>query len=339
MAALNVAPSARVGPGPVAIGIDVGGTKTKGALVSAAGAVALRTERPTERDAGTKGIIAVAEELVPRAAEAGVEVVGIGVGAAGFIDAATGSVTFSPNLVYDDPYIADAVRARTGIDVVVDNDANAAAWGERAFGVARGSEHVSYLTIGTGIGSGFIVAGRLVRGQTGAGAEMGHTVIDPRGPLCGCGLRGCLEQFASGTAIARMARAALADDPDSAILSFASSLEAVTSLEVAQAAHLLDETACSVLRRAGRSLALGLSNVVNIFDPEVIVLGGSAVRAGEPFLGPCRDELARLTQAQRRRPQRLVVTSLGGDAGIVGAAALAFHPEAGPAGRGDHDGD
>jgi glucokinase len=323
--------------GHVAVGIDVGGTKTKGGLVSRDGSVSLRIELPTERDAGTKGIVAVAEGIVTRATEAGIELAGIGVGAAGFVDAATGSVTFSPNIVYDDPCIADAVRARTGLAVVVDNDANAAAWGERAFGAARGCAHVSYLTIGTGIGSGFIVEGRLVRGHTGAGAEMGHTVIDPSGPRCGCGLRGCLEQLASGTAIARMAREALANDPDSAILSFAPSIGAVTALEVARAAEVLDETACAVLRRAGRSLALGLSNVVNVFDPEVIVLGGSAVRAGEPFLGPCRDELARLTQAQRRRPQRLVVTSLQGDAGIVGAAALALDPEAAPA-RG-RDGD
>jgi glucokinase len=172
-----------------------------------------------------------------------------------------------------------------------------------------------------------IVDGRLVRGYTGAGAEMGHTVVDPQGPHCPCGLRGCLEQFASGNAIARMAREALEDDPGSSILAWAGTRGAVTSEHVAKAAHQLDETARIVLRRAGTALGLGLSNVVNIFDPEVIVLGGSVARAGEPLLGPCRDELARRTQAQRRRPMRLAITSLGRDAGIIGAAALAFDLE------------
>jgi glucokinase len=246
------------------------------------------------------------------------------VGAAGFIDARSGSVTFSPNLVYDDVHIADAVRVRSGLPVAVDNDANAAAWGERSFGAARGSDHVAYITVGTGIGSGFIVDGRLLRGLTGAGAEMGHTVIDPDGPRCGCGLRGCLEQYSSGQAIQRMARQALEEDPQSSILSFAGSADMVTTEDVARAAHQYDETARAVLRRAGTALGIGLSNVANIFDPEVVLLGGSVTRAGEPFLGPARDQLVRMTAAQRRRPLRLDVTTLKGDAGIVGAAALAF---------------
>jgi glucokinase len=314
--------------GPAALGVDVGGTATKAAIVGRDGTVLLRLERPTERHAGTKGIIAAVEELVRRSAEVGVTVEAVGVGAAGFIDAATGSVTFAPNLVYDDPQIADALRARLGVPVVVDNDANAAVWGERAFGAARGSDDVAYVTVGTGIGSGFVVDGRLLRGYSGAGAELGHTVIDPAGPPCGCGLRGCLEQFASGTGIARMAREALQDDPDSSILAFADSLEAVSARDVARAARQYDHTARRVLERAGKALGVGLSNVANLFDPEVIVVSGSVIRAGEPFLGPVRDELFRMTAAQRRRPLRLDVTTLGGDAGIIGAATLA-HEAAG----------
>jgi glucokinase len=314
---------------PVAIGVDVGGTSTKGALVDAAGKILLRLERPTERNAGTKGVLGVVEELAARSSEVGPGPVAVGVGAAGFIDVSTGSVTFSPNLVYDDPQIADAVGARVGLPVVVDNDANVAAWGERAHGAARGMDHVAYVAVGTGIGSGFIVDGRLVRGFTGAGAEMGHTVLDPRGPRCNCGLRGCLEQYASGTAIARMARAAVEDDPDSTILAYASSRDAITTLDVVKAARGYDETARSVLRRAGTYLGVGLSNVVNIFDPEIIVLGGGVARAGEAVLGSSRDELARMTQAQRRRPMRLGITTLGADAGILGAAALALDTGAG----------
>jgi glucokinase len=308
----------------VAIGVDVGGTGTRAALVDRTGSVRLRIERPTDVTAGTKGIIAAVEELLQRRHEVDAEILAIGVGAAGFIDSTRGAVTFAPNLSYDDPLIADALRTRIDLPVVIDNDANVAAWGERAFGTARGTDNLTLITIGTGIGSGFIEGGRLVRGFTGAGAEFGHTVVDPDGPPCKCGLRGCIEQLASGQAIARMGRRAAMDDPETSLLDFAGSVEAITALHVAQAAREYDHAARVVLRRAGRALGIGLSNVVNLFDPEVIVLAGSVLGAGEPYLGPARDELATRTNAQRRRPIRLDVTSLGKNAGVVGAAALAF---------------
>jgi glucokinase len=306
-----------------AIGVDVGGTGTKAGLVTDSGEVLLRVERPTDRSAGTKGIIEAVEELLERTPE-GDAASAIGVGAAGFIDASTGSVNFSPNLIYDDPHIADAVGARTHLPVIVDNDANAAAWGERAFGAARGLDHVVLLTIGTGIGGGFIVDGRLLRGSTGAGAEFGHTIVDPRGPECPCGLRGCIEQFASGGAIARAARRAAQDDPRTTLVGFAGSLDAITARHVSQAAREYDEVALGVMRDAGRWLGIGLSNIANLFDPQTIVLGGGVIKAGESFLGVARDTLAAMTAAQRRRPMRLDVTTLGSDAGIVGAAALAL---------------
>jgi glucokinase len=309
---------------PTVVGIDVGGTSTKAAVVTPDGKVVARAERPTDVHAGTKTIIAVAEDLLSRAKDFEVQISAVGVGAAGFVDAATGSITFSPNLTYDDPHIADALKTRVGLPVIVDNDANAAAWGERAFGCAQGCDDVSLVTLGTGIGSGFVVEGRLVRGATGAGAELGHTIVDPHGPQCGCGLRGCLEQLASGTAIARMAREAMASDPDSLILALAGSVGAIRSEHVSEAATKDDETARAVLRLAGRSLGIGLSNVVNLFDPQVIVLGGGLVQVGEPYLGPARDQLFRMTTEQHRRPKRLDVTALGHDAGILGAAALAF---------------
>jgi glucokinase len=308
-----------------AIGVDAGGTSTKAAVVDRAGRIVGRLERPTDPNAGTKGILSIVEDLLERSSsELDVVVEAVGVGAAGFVDASTGAITFAPNLVYDDPQIAEAVRSRVGLPVILDNDANVAAWGERAFGTAQGSDHVALVTLGTGIGSGFIVEGQLVRGFTGAGAEIGHTVIDPNGPQCKCGLRGCLEQFASGTAIERMAHEAVADDPQSTILQFAKSPHEIDAEDVTKAARQYDETARNILRRAGQALAVGLSNIVNVFDPEIIVLAGSVARAGEPFLGPARDELVRMTGAQRRRPVRIDITKLGGDAGLIGAAALAF---------------
>lgn len=308
-----------------AVGVDTGGTTTKGALVTRDGEVLLRVERPTDRHAATKSIIAVTEELIERSADVDAQVVAVGVGVAGFIDAANGSVTFSPNLEYGDPEVAEAVRSRSGVPVVVDNDANAAAWGERRFGTAQGTDYLAYVTLGTGIGSGFVMDGKLIRGFTGAGAELGHIVVDPDGPPCPCGLRGCLEQFASGTAIARMARVAVKEaEHESSILSFAGSIEDITTEHVAKAAREYDGVARDVLAQAGRMLGIGLSNVVNIFDPEVIVVGGGAARAGEAFLGAARDRLVKMTESQRRRPMRLDVTSLAQDAGIIGAATLAF---------------
>jgi glucokinase len=307
-----------------AIGVDVGGSRTRAGIVDQDGTVLMRTERPTDPVAGTKGIIAVIEDLLERDADLQVKVDCIGVGAAGFIDAARGAVTFSPNLVYDDPAIRDAVASRTNLPVVVDNDANVAAWGERTFGSAQGTQELALITLGTGIGSGFVSNGRLVRGYSGAAAELGHMVIDPDGPECNCGLRGCLEQMASGQAIARLGKEAVEQEPRSSILTFAGSAESITAEHVARAGREYDETARTVLRRAGRNLGIGLSNVANIFDPEVIVLAGGVVGAGEAYLGAARDQLVAMTEAQRRRPVRLDVTSLGKDMGIIGAAALAF---------------
>ena len=314
-----------------AIGVDVGGTGTKAGLVSDSGEVLLRVERPTDNAAGTKGVIEVVEELL-ELSPSGDAPVAIGVGAAGFIDVSSGSVTFAPNLTYDDPNIADAVGARTNLPVIVDNDANAAAWGERAFGAARGLDHVVLLTIGTGIGGGFVVGGRLLRGSTGAGAEFGHTIVDPGGPECPCGLRGCIEQFASGGAIARAAQRAARENPSSTLVAFAGSVEAITAKHVGHAAREYDELALAIMQDAGRWLGIGLSNIANLFDPQTIVLGGGVVKSGESFLGVARDTLVAMTAAQRRRPMRLDVTTLGRDAGIIGAAALAMDEAAGPPG-------
>lgn len=305
-----------------AIGVDIGGTTTKAAIVTAEGELIGRLERPSEKTAATKGALAIVDELLERASSLDARVAAIGVGAAGFVAGST--IVFSPNLTYDDPQLGTALEARTGLPVAVDNDANAAAWGERAFGTARGSDHLALITLGTGAGSGFIVDGRIVRGFSGAGAEFGHTVIDPSGPLCECGLKGCVEQFVSGTAIARMGREAMAADPASSMVSFAGSVEEITAEHVARAAREYDETARKVLRSAGLALGAALSNIANLFDPEVIVLAGSVTRAGEPFLGPARDELVRMTTAQRRRPMRLDVSTLDGEGGILGAGALAL---------------
>ena len=308
----------------VAIGVDIGGTAVKAALVTESGVISHRTEKPSDPLAGTASIVSIVGEVMAIASAEDLEVVGVGVGAAGFIDFDSASMNFAPNLVYDDPAIGAAVEKVVSVPVTLDNDANVAAWGERAFGAAQGADDLVLLTLGTGIGSGLIQNGRLIRGHTGAGAEFGHTIVEVGGPPCGCGLKGCIEQLASGQAIERMARDAVADDPASSILDFAGSAETISGLDVAKAAREMDETARTVLRRAGTYLGIGMSNIANLFDPEVIVLSGSVVGAGEAYLGPARDTLAEMTATQKRRPMRVVLSTLGFDAGIVGAARQAF---------------
>jgi len=307
-----------------AIGVDVGGTTTKGGIVSRSGEVLTRVDLPTDRSAGTKSVISVVEDLLQQVPDLGVQVGAIGIGAAGFVEHRAGRITFSPNISYGDSQLKEAVSARVDLPVTIDNDANAAAWGEYTFGAAQGSKHLALLTLGTGIGSGFVVEGQVLRGFTGAGAEFGHTVIDPAGPQCPCGLRGCVEQFCSGLAIAREGRVAAEQDPQSSIAAFAGSLGAISAEHVGQAARQFDETARAVLRNAGTMLGVALTNLVNVFDPEVIVLAGGLIRSGEPMLGAARDELNTRLTAQRRRPTRLDVTMLGKDIGILGAAALAL---------------
>jgi glucokinase len=305
--------------GSAAIGVDVGGTTTKAGIVVSDGELVARAECPTDPSAATKGIIALIEELLTKGEDT---VRAVGIGAAGFVG--SGSVVFSPNVTFDDPHIGQALASRFDLPAVVDNDANAAAWGEFRFGSAKGARNLVLLNIGTGVGSGVIVNGALLRGHSGTAGELGHTVVDPDGPVCPCGLRGCVEVFVAGPAIARLAEAALASDPDSSIKTFSGDGAAITAEHVGRAAREYDETARSVLRKAGTMLGVALSNIANLFDPEVIVLAGGVTALGEPLLGPARDEFARCTTAQRRRPMRLDVSTLGNDVGILGAAALAL---------------
>ena len=306
-----------------ALGIDIGGTNCKGALVASDGSLIQRDEIPTKSGDGTGSIFDLADRLLEEAASSGLTIEAIGVGAAGFVDSRDGSVSFSPNVEYGDPQIRRAVSERFGLPVAVANDANAAAWGEREAGSGAGFDHVALVTLGTGVGGGFIVDGKLLIGATGAGAEFGHTVLDPNGPACPCGLSGCVEQFVSGSAIARMGEEALQRYPDSSIKDLAMG-DRITAVDVAQAAKEGDEAAREVLTRAGRYLGIALSNVVNLFEPEVIVIGGSVADAGEAFLGAARDRLDSMLGQQHRRPVRLERARLGNDAGIVGAALLAL---------------
>lgn len=304
----------------VAAGVDIGGTKVLAALVDDSGQIVHRVAGPTNPDAGTASLLSALEELF---AAPGSEAQAIGVAIAAWVEYPSGKVAFAPNLVYELPNVMGAVRERFDLPVAVENDANAAAWGEREFGAGKGADEMLMLTLGTGIGGGIIVRGRLYRGHRGFAAEFGHMTIVEGGPQCACGQRGCLEALASGNAIGRMAREGVGGASDSIVLELAGDNPArITGALVAEAARADDEFAVGILERAGRSLGVGLANLTNAFDPEIIVVGGGGAAAGYYLLDPARRELtARLSG--RRDPPEIVPAALGNDAGVIGVASLA----------------
>ena len=305
---------------PVTVGVDGGGTKVLAGIVDERGTVVERVRVQTDRDNGTGSVLRALEELLG----GGAEPAAIGVGLAGFVKQPEGRVMFSPNVAYHPADVGRAVAERLGLPVVVDNDANAACWGERVHGAGRGCAELVLVTVGTGVGGGIVSGGRLLRGGNGYAGEIGHMTIMDGGPPCACGRHGCVEALASGTAIARMAREGLGSAPDSILLELAGENPGrITGALVTEAARAGDEFAIEVLGRAGRALGVCFANLTNVLDPELILVGGGAAAgAGWFLMEPARLELVRRV-ADRREPPELAMASLGPDAGMVGAAALA----------------
>jgi glucokinase len=316
-------------PPAIAIGIDVGGTKVAGALVEIEGdgpdgaRILDRhvVETPaTDAEATAEVIAGVAREIASRHPEARA----LGVGAAGMVDL-QGVMRFAPNVAWRELPLAARLREQVGLPTFVDNDANAAAWGEYRFGAGRGCSDMLLVTVGTGIGGGVVADGELFRGAHGFAAEIGHVIVEPGGPLCGCGNLGCWEQMASGRAIDRMGRAAAVEFPQSLMVSLAGGDPSdVTGTAVTQAARQGDPVAVRILAEVGRRLGEGIAGLVNILDPDTVVVGGGAIAAGELLLAPAREAADRAIEgAAYRPPVPLVAATLGNDAGMVGAADLA----------------
>lgn len=304
------------------VGIDVGGTKLAAGVVDAAGTVLAYERRVTpahDVEALTALIVATARDL---AAAVGADVLPVGVGAAGMIDL-DGVVRYAPNIGWRDYPLRQRVAALLGAPVTVENDANVAAWGEYRVGAGRAARSsMAMFTVGTGVGGGLVLADRLIRGANGVGAEFGHLVLAEGGPPCNCGNRGDLEALASGTAIGRMAREAVAAgevDPASP-LGLASERDGKA---VTRAAEAGDDIAAAILARAGFWLGVGIGSLVNVLDPEVVVLGGGAMEAAA-FILPAARAAAheRMMGLEHRTVPEIVVAQLGDRAGLVGAALL-----------------
>ena len=309
------------------IGVDVGGTKVLGGVVDEGGKVLATTRRatPAEDVAKTLDVIVdVVRELTEEH-----EVTGVGIGAAGWIDASRSTVLFAPNLAWrDEPLRGKVEAALGGLPVVVENDANVAAWAEFRFGAGEDVDDSMVLfTVGTGIGGGIILGGQLVRGAHGIAAELGHVQAVPDGQLCGCGRRGCIEQYASGNALVRFARTGAKNDPGDAALLLSLSggeADAITGPMVTEAAHSGDKVAIDAFHQCGTWLGVSIADMVQILDPQLIVVGGGVIDAGELLLGPTMASYNEQIAQRGRLPIADVRPAvLGNTAGIVGAADLA----------------
>jgi glucokinase len=307
------------------VGVDVGGTKVLGGVVTPAGEVLETCRRPTpgtDAQEVAQAIAAVVRELADKH-----DVEAVGIGAAGWIDASRSVVLHAPNLVWRDEPLRERIEALADLPVVVENDANAAAWAEYRFGAGRGERQLVLVTVGTGIGGGVVLDGALYRGAFGVAAEFGHVRVVTDGLPCGCGDHGCLEQYASGHALVREARAGARRTPAIAahLLELAGGeVEAIQGPHVTRAALAGDPTAVSAFAAVGEWLGRGLADLVSAWDPSCIVVGGGVIEAGELLLGPARAAYAEVVRARgRRQAAELRPAALGNEAGLVGAADLA----------------
>jgi len=307
------------------LGIDLGGTSTRAAVGLRDGTLVATYKAPTLGQEGVEavlaGIVDTARQACLHAGVAGDDIAGWGVAAPGPVDRHDSSVYDPPNLPGWRTVPLQALLAeRTGKSIRVGNDANLAAVAEWRHGAALGANDVVYLTVSTGVGGGVIAGGRLLVGRRGAAGELGHMTVDLNGPLCRCGNRGDIEAMASGTAIARMARAAIEAGSDTVLRD----LDAPpTAIDVVAAARQGDVAAGDIIARAAAALGAGVVNIVNIFNPEVIVIGGGVAQAGPLLFDPVRGAVAAHAMRLAALDVRIVPAHFGDNAGLVGAVSLA----------------
>ena len=312
------------------VGVDVGGTKVAAGIVDSAGRIVASVRKPMVPDGdaatGLASVTSAVDALFAANANAREAIRGIGICAPGPLDPNTGIVINPPNLkCWRNFPLAAEISQRYDVAVKIDNDANAAALAEVRWGAGRGYKNVFYACIGTGIGTGIVFDGRIYHGRTGAAAEGGHVSIDYRGPVCGCGKRGCIEILAAGPAIARRARARLSEQParESALCEMAhGDIGAVTSEMVGDANLAGDALAHEVLRETVELLAVWLGNTVDFLEPDVMIIGGGVAAMLRPFFAELPERVAAHCVNSRSREIPLLAAHYGADSGIAGGAAL-----------------
>lgn len=306
------------------IGVDIGGTKIAAGVVDEEGSILETVKVPTPPT--PEGVVDAIVEAV-RQVSAGHQVEAVGIGAAGYVDDKRATVLFAPNIAWRHEALKDKVEQRVGLPVVVENDANAAAWGEYRFGAGQGHSDVICITLGTGLGGGIIIGNKLRRGRFGVAAEFGHVRVVPDGLLCGCGSQGCWEQYASGRALVRYARQRANATPENAAVLLALGDGTPAGIEgrhVSAAARQGDKVAIDSFRELARWVGAGLADLASLFDPSAFIVGGGVSDEGELVLDPIRKSFRRWLIGGEWRPHAQVLAAqLGGKAGLVGAADLA----------------
>ena len=307
------------------VGIDLGGTFIKGGIVDDLGNVIVEDKTPTESEKGATmvatNIANLAKSLMAKAGLIPDDIIGLGMGVPGMIDSKKGVVVYSNNLNWKDFAISEEVSAQTGLQVKIANDANVATLGEVKFGVAKGCNDAIMLTLGTGVGGGIVVDGKLVEGKESAGAELGHAVIQYNGEQCTCGRKGCLEAYASATALIRDTKRAMEAHKDSKMWEIGS-LDKVTG-KTAFDYKETDVYAKAVVENYFAMLACGIVNFANIFRPDVVILGGGVCAQGEALIKPIQEIVNAEIFAKTLGPQvPVVIAELENSAGVMGAAAL-----------------
>lgn len=312
----------------VAIGIDLGGTVIKGGVVSASGEVLAKATKPTEADAGVTHVVEQIAALIATlqgASDGASAPASVGLGVPGNIDHDKGVVLASPNLDgWRDVPVVRQVSERVGRPVVLDNDANCAALGEAVCGVGRGAESMVLLTLGTGVGSGLVLGGKVWRGATGLAGELGHSIVHVNGRRCACGQSGCLEAYASASSTARRAQELIESGEASSLREVLDRGEAITAEMIVQAAEDGDRLATRVWEETCQYLAVACVNIQHIFDPQYIVLAGGMSAAGERLRGPVQGAIDAMVSKKFGRPPQVCLAQLGNDAGFIGAAMNAL---------------
>jgi len=312
------------------LSVDIGGTKIVAALVSDKGRVMAKERCFSLADEGPQLVISrifsTVDSLLSLQNVDLSQLDSISIAAAGAIDSEKGLVTLSPNLPHwDDVPLRDIVKEKYGIDTFLINDASAGALGEHEFGAGKGVNNLIYLTVGTGIGGGIVMGGRLYCGKSGSAGEIGHTTIDVNGPRCNCGNIGCLEMLASGTAMAREAIKRIRQGEKSSLVEMVrGEVENITAEEVSVAAQGGDSLASEVISQAATSLGAGMVNLVNTFNPEMIIVGGGVAKMGDLLFKPARQVVRERAFKLPAQIVRIVPAQLGDDSVLIGAAVFAL---------------
>ena len=307
-----------------AVGFDLGGTNLRAGLVSSSGELKFRASCPTNpargSDAVIQDMVSVIRDILSQASSS---IVGVGVAAPGPLDPKSGIIINSPNLNWGDVHLKKILGKELDTEITLDNDSQMTAFGERWKGAGLGSDHLVLLTLGTGVGGGVILNGCVYRGGSGSAGHIGHYILDPEGPICGCGARGCLEAYASGPNIVRRAKEAISHGNSTSLKNILVEDRAgLTPLKIFEAAQQGDALAIDILAETGRYIGQVLASLLPILDPELIVVSGQVAFAGDFILDPARKRMAELVHIRPQVP--IVQGALGDDGGIIGAAGVVF---------------